>query len=178
MNKAILLALVALLLIPSLVAAHGPSRLRVTEEIQVNAPPEKVWDLIKDFCAIAEWHPAIAKCQGEGGNEDGATRLLTLDAEGDPTILETMRKYEPEKMSYQYRITEVDVNVIPVTTYAATLSVEAGDNGGAKVVWKGGFYRGYTLNEPPPELNDEAAINAITGIYQAGLANIKKLAEQ
>ena len=65
-------------------------------------------------------------------------------------------------------ITQVDVAVLPVTNYAATLCVN--DEGGkAKVVWKGGFYRGYPNNDPPAELNDEAATAAVTGIYQGGL---------
>jgi len=29
--------------------------------------------------------------------------------------------------------------------------------------------RGYPNNDPPPELNDEAALAAVTGVYQAGL---------
>ena len=44
------------------------------------------------------------------------------------------------------------------------------DEGGkANVVWKGGFYRGFPNNDPPAELNDEAATQAVTGVYRAGL---------
>jgi len=38
------------------------------------------------------------------------------------------------------------------------------------VEWKGAFYRGYTLNDPPPELNDEAAVKLL---YLA-IRNIEK----
>ena len=41
--------------------------------------------------------------------------------------------------------------------------------GGSLIEWRGAFYRGYPNNDPPPELNDEAAIAAVTGVYQAGL---------
>jgi hypothetical protein len=33
------------------------------------------------------------------------------------------------------------------------------------------------LNDPPPELNDEASAAAVRGVYRAGLDNIKALAE-
>ena len=57
------------------------------------------------------------------------------------------------------------------------MTVKPNDQGGSIVLWNGGFYRGYPNNNPPPELNDQAAIKAVTGIYQSGLANLKKLAE-
>lgn len=169
---------VALLVLPGLVFAHGPSRQKVDKSITMNAPPEKVWGIIKDFCAIETWHPAIFKCEGTGGNEPGATRTLTLGDENGGKIYEELMQHSDENMSYKYKITDVDVKVVPVTTYSATITVKAADGGGSEVSWKGGFYRGYTNNDPPPELNDEAAVNAITGIYDAGLAKIKELAEQ
>ena len=62
----------------------------------------------------------------------------------------------------------MDVAVLAVTNYASTLCVN--DEGGkAHVVWKGGFYRGYPNNDPPAELNDDAAMAAVNAVYQAGL---------
>ena len=56
------------------------------------------------------------------------------------------------------------------------MSVE-GDGNKSVLSWKGAFYRGYMNNDPPPELNDEAAVKAVTGIYEAGLDAAKKAAE-
>jgi len=39
------------------------------------------------------------------------------------------------------------------------------------------FCRGYPNNDPPPELNDEAAVTAVTGLYKAGLEGLKELIE-
>jgi carbon monoxide dehydrogenase subunit G len=172
------LLLAILIAMPFASQAHGPSRLKVEEEINVAAAPDKVWAIIADFCSIAEWHPGVYSCQGDGGNEVGATRLLTLGEEGGPTITEELQKYDAEKMTYKYKIMKVDVNVLPVTTYSSFISVHDDGNGGSIVRWRGGFYRGYPNNDPPPELNDEAAVKAVTGIYQGGLQNIKVLAEQ
>jgi len=36
---------------------------------------------------------------------------------------------------------------------------------------------GGRYNDPPDELNDEAAVKAVTALYQAGLAGLKQVAE-
>ncbi len=169
------LALVAVLagLAPILAEAHGPTRQKVTETIEINAPADKVWAVIGNFQDMS-WHPAFAKTEGAGGNEPGATRKLTL-ANG-ATIDEKLMKFSADPKSYSYEITNVDVKVVPVTNYASTISVkDEGDK--STVEWKGAFYRGFVNNDPPPELNDEAAVKAITGVYKDGLAALKKKIE-
>lgn len=166
-----------LILIPALGLADGPTRLKLTEQTEINAPPAKVWEMIKDFCSISNWHPAIANCVSEGGNAAGAKRVLTLKQEGNPRIDEEMLTYDAEAMTFKYKIKKVDPKVLPVTSYISFISVKPNDKGGSIVSWNGSFYRGYLNNNPPPELNDQAAIKAVTGIYQSGLANLKKLGE-
>jgi hypothetical protein len=168
---------VGLVLAPGLAAAHGPSRQKVTEEIKIAAAPAKVWGVIKDFCSIEKWHPSVAKCEGTGGNAQGATRKLTLKGEGDRVIEEEMQEYDEAGMSFKYRITKVDVKVLPVTTYSSFMTVKP-DGDGSIVTWNGAFYRGWQRNNPPPELSDEAAIKAVTGIFKEGLANLKTTAEK
>ncbi len=158
--------------------AHGPSRQKVTEEIAVDAPASDVWAIIADFCSIQTWHPGIAACAGEGGNGPGATLVLTVGAVAGPTIHEALQKYDAAGMTYKYRITKTSMDVLPVTTYSAFLSVRDDGNGRAIVQWRGGFYRGYPNNDPPAELSDEAAVEAVTATYRTGLAEIKRLAEQ
>jgi carbon monoxide dehydrogenase subunit G len=171
-------ALALFCMLPLVAVAHGPSRQKVTKDIVVNAPAAKVWGLIADFCSISKWHPGVVKCEGAGGNEVGATRVLTVGQEGGPQIAEELQMYDAAKMTYKYRITKTDVSVLPVATYSAFLGVADNGDGTSTVSWKGGFYRSWGKNNPPPEQNDEAAIKAVTGTYEAGLANIKKLAEQ
>ena len=156
------------MVLPTLALAHGPTRQKVTLTTEVVAPPADVWAVIGNFQDMS-WHPAVFATAGEGGNEIDATRVLTVGAEGGPTISEILYKYSDEKMSYSYRITDVLVEVLPVTNYSSHLTVKPLDSGGSLIEWRGAFYRGYPNNDPPPELNDEAAIAAVTGIYQAGL---------
>ncbi len=164
----------AFLVFPTLAMAHGPSRQKVVETIEINAPAEKVWAKIGNFQDMS-WHPAVEKTEGQGGNEKGAARKLTL--KGGGVIEETLEKHDDGKMSYFYRIANVDVKVLPVTNYSSWLTVEPEEGGKSKVEWKGAFYRGYPNNDPPADLNDEASIKAVTGVYQAGLNALKKSME-
>ena len=162
-------ALVAAAL-PTLALAHGPTRQKVTLTTELAAEPAEVWAAIGDFQDLT-WHPAVVSQEGEGGNEIDATRALYLSDQGadGPKIDEILYKYDADKMTYSYRITEVDVAVLPVTNYSSHLTVKPLDGGGSLVEWRGAFYRGYPNNDPPEELSDEAAIAAVTGVYQAGL---------
>ncbi|MEE9412671.1 MAG: SRPBCC family protein [Methylococcales bacterium] len=169
--------------------AHGPSRVKVEETIVINASADKVWDLIKDYDKIHTWLPAIESTDATGGNEVDATRVLTL--KGGGTITEELKKYKADKKSMKYRITEmstaktvhhelsgedVDVPVLPVNNYSATITVKEQD-GQAEVTWKAAFYRAFLNNEPPPEMNEEAGKAAVSGVFKAGLENLKTMAE-
>lgn len=164
-------ALMALL--PMGASAHGPSRQKVVSAIEINAPIEKVWAVIGNFQDMS-WHPAFAKTEGTGGNDAGATRVLTLASGG--VINEKLTKYDADAKTMSYEITEVDVKVVPVTNYAATLQAR-GTAEKTIVEWKSAFYRGFVNNDPPPELSDEAAVKAITGVFQSGLEALKKKIE-
>lgn len=158
---------------PLAASAHGPSRQKVTESVEINAPADKVWAVVGNFQDMG-WHPAFKKTEGTGGNDVGATRTLTL--EGGGQIFEKLTKYNAEGKMLAYEITEVDVKVVPVTNYSAHITV-TGTGDKSTVEWKGAFYRGYVNNDPPPELSDEAAVNAITGVYKTGLEALKKKLE-
>jgi hypothetical protein len=165
----------AALALPQAGWAHGPSRQKVTETVEIDAPPAKVWAAIADFHDMS-WLPGVTKTTGAGGNEpDTATRQLTLD--GGATIDESLYKYDAEAMSYSYRIDTVDVKVLPVNNYSSTITVLPADGGKSTVEWRGAFYRGYPNNDPPPELNDDAAIKAVTAVYRKGLESLKKKVE-
>ena len=173
MLRASVLAFALVALLPVTVLAHGPTRQKVTETVQINAPPEKVWEVIGNFQDMS-WHPAVAKLDGDGENAADATRVLTLQSGG--TIAEKLIKYDADNKRYKYEITDVDVKVLPVKNYSSMLSVK--DEGDTSTVeWKGAFYRGFMNNDPPPELSDEAAINAVKGVYRGGLDALKEKLE-
>ena len=152
--------------------AHGPTRQKVVETIKIAAPASAVWARITTYDALKDWHPAVATSPADQGNKEGSVREVTL--KGGGTLVETLERYDDAAMRYSYRIK--DGSALPVTNYTSTISV-SGDATSAVVEWRGAFYRGYPNNDPPPDKNDEAAVKAVTGVYQSGLANLKKLVE-
>lgn len=159
-------------LAPLGVEAHGPSRQKVVESVEINAPAAKVWARIGNFQDLS-WLPVVAKTEGEGGNTpDTAKRHITLKDGG--TVDEELYKYSTDPMMYAYRIDKVDVKVLPVNDYSSQIYVTSEGDNKTKVEWHGAFYRGYMNNDPPPELSDEASAKAVTGLYRLGLDALKK----
>ena len=152
--------------------AHGPTRQKVSEKVTIEAPADAVWAKVKNFNALKDWHPAVAESPSDKGNAEGSVRTLKL--KGGGTLVETLESYDEAQKKYSYRAK--DGGALPVTNYTSTISV-SGDGNSAVVEWRGAFYRGYPNNDPPPDKNDEAAVKAVTAVYQSGLANLKKLVE-
>lgn len=148
--------------------------LSVTESIEIKAPVAKVWGLSKDYDSLNKWHPGFAKdvlTQG-ANNKVGTVRALTIN--NGPTFTEELQAYDESAHSYQYRIIE---SPLPLQNYVATFNVREGKDGGALVTWSARFTRKNPAEKPPEGETDEAAVNLITGVFQSGLANLKKLSE-
>ncbi|MES9991342.1 MAG: SRPBCC family protein [Candidatus Thiodiazotropha sp.] len=174
MKKNVLLLCCLMLLFATAIHAHGPTRQKVVIKQQIAAPPQTIWNVVKNFHDMS-WHPAVTNTEGDGGNSVGAMRTLTLTNGGQ--IVEKLEKYDEEKHSFFYRIESVDVKVLPVTNYSSWFNIKPNGEGGSLVTWKGAFYRGYPNNDPPPELSDQAAKDAVTGVYESGLAKLKEMVE-
>lgn len=178
MHKQITTLLIAFLLVPGLVLAHGPARVKVSKSIEINASADKVWSLISDYCSIKDWHPDISECNADKGSEPESVREITL-ANGE-VIKEKLFKIDNEKKFMQYAMQLEKGRIIegmPISTHGAKITVSATDSG-SKVEWNGAFYRAFPGQEPPPELSDAACQEALETLYVNGLENIKKLAEQ
>ena len=176
MNK--FLALLALAILPNLTLvpmafAHGPTPQKVEKSVVIKAPPAKVWAMVKDFGNMQAWHPAIASTKLEKKGDE-THRTLTLKSGGD--INEKLRSADDKDMKLKYEITG---GVAPVADYNSVMTVTAGPGAGeSTVTWIGRFYRTYKLNPPIPEGQDDAtATGFVTGVYDSGLANLKKVLE-
>lgn len=177
MHKFLKISLAALLAVPVAALAHGPSRQKMEKEVEINAPAEAVWAKLKGICSIKDWHPAVAACESKGEGK-GATRVLTLGEPGSgKTINEEFTMFDDEKMAFKYKITEVKAEVLPVNTYSATMTVIPDGDAKTKVQWKAGYYRYFTQNDPPKGQDEDAANAAVTGVFETGLAGLKKYVE-
>ena len=166
---------VALSMLPGLAAAHGPSRQKASETITIDAAPEKVWAAIENFGDMS-WHPRVAMDDAPKGNEKGSIRTLGFTSGG--MMEEELSKYDADKMTYSTFIGHVNTDILPATNYSSTITVKPAESGAkSEVTWRAAFYRGYPNNEPPAELNDEAAVKGVSAFITEGLENLKKKVE-
>lgn len=168
-------AAVALIVVSA--EAHGPTRQKLVETIDIDRSVEKVWAIVKEFDSLAKWHPVIASSPATKGNDVGSVRTLTLKAVGEPQLQEELLSYDDGEHTYHYEMKDHDPKILPVQNYTSWLTVKDNGHGGAIVEWKGAYYRGDQRNDPLPELNDDAANLAVKGVYRSGLDNLKKIAE-
>ncbi|WP_370195919.1 MULTISPECIES: SRPBCC family protein [Aurantimonas] len=167
--------IVALFVLPGLALAHGPTRQKASETVTIDAAPDKVWAKIAEFGDMS-WHPRIAMTDAPKGNEKGSIRTLGFSDGG--MMEEELSKYDATKMSYSTFIGHVNVDLLPATNYSSTITVKpAKDGAGSEVQWRAAFYRGYPNNDPPAELNDEAAVEGVTAYIREGLDNLKATVE-
>lgn len=156
------------------VSAHGPTREKVSESIEINAPVEKVWALVGDYSHPENWMPAIESTTSQG-NEKGALRDLHLKSGG--MIKEELKNLDGEKHVIQYKIVDpTEPGVMPVNNYSAKITVEPAPNG-AKVEWDAAFYRWFLNNNPPDGQNEAAAKGAVEKIAKESLLHLKTVAE-
>lgn len=116
-------------------------------EIDVDAPPEKVWALVSDFGGIATWMPGIDSCRVEGDDRVLETmgmtiteRLVSLDASG-------------KKLTYSI------ASGAPVESHQAVISVTP-NGSGSHVTW--------AVDATPDEMADLMAT-----VYQQALEALK-----
>ena len=163
------------LALPGMAMAAKAGYLHVNESVEINAPPAKVWSLVKNWNGLHKWHPAFSNTEIKSGenNKLGAVRTLTMTdgAKFDEELL----GFSEKKRLYSYRI--MGDSPLPVADYSSSISVKSGKAKGSSVlVWKGKFKR-KVVDNPPAGQDDAGAKKTIIGAYQAGLQNARKLAE-
>jgi hypothetical protein len=171
MIKQLSLASLGLVLINSSVWAHGPTPQRVDEHIVIDAEVATVWQQVNAFDQLDKWHPAVESIT----MQDETTRIVKLKSGGE--ITESLDESDPERHYLGYRLLTENIEAMPVSFYTIGIEVEPSDNG-SKVSWSGRFYRADTGNFPPENLNDEAAVKAMTDYAKSGLEGLKSTLEK
>lgn len=158
----------------SMAAFAAATQLKVTKQVTINAPADQVWATVKNFDGLDKWHPAVESDKIVSGrnNEVGAERLLTL--KGGGTIREKLLAFDDKRFSMRYSILE---GVLPVSDYTSTITVAAAGKDRSTVTWSGSFKRKDTGDKPAADANDEAATKAMSGVYESGLDNLRKMLE-
>jgi uncharacterized protein YndB with AHSA1/START domain len=124
--------------------------------IDLDAPPEEVWQLIGGFGSLPDWRPPLWSFELLEG---GRVRRIGLSA--DSTIVERLETFDNASRSYSYSIIE---SPFPVTAYLATIRVLAGGARGigSRVEWSGTF-------TPVDGASEAQAVEIFEGVYRRGL---------
>ena len=146
------------IVVAAILASAPAFALEVTKTAETTAKPEAAWTTVGEFCAIADWHPAVEKCE-EKEVDGKKQRLLTL-AGGGGTIVEELESRDDAAMKYTYKILS---GTLPVQNYVSTISVAPKDDG-SELTWTGKF--------DAKGASDADAEAAIAGVYEGGLKGI------
>lgn len=155
--------------------AHGPTPIKVDETIVIAADPKAVWAIAGKFDGLAAWHPDVQGVKARGGDAVGAEREVTFKKGG--ALKEGLDEYDSAGHKLSWRMSDPDLDALPVSSYTLTFTVEPAAVGGSRVKWYGRLYRGDTSNEPPENLNDESARTAMATFLHNGLEGLKKKVE-
>lgn len=156
------LAALALLTVPA-----GAASLAVGKKLEVNVDPKQMdaekaalWKKFGGWCAISEWHPAIAKCEE---SKEGADTFRTLTLKDGGIIKEKLL----ESVDFRYRYAIIE-SPLPVKNYEAqfTLTPDDDDEDEINFAWSAVF-------DPADGKADKDARDVITGIFKAGMDSIK-----
>src|SRR5437879_12865346 len=81
---------------------------------------DRVWETIRDFASIAEWHPGITSGELEGGAGDQVGAVRRLTGPGGEVFRERLLALDDAARSSTYEVME---SPFPVRSYAAPLRV-------------------------------------------------------
>lgn len=137
------------------VPASAANVLMVREKVVFNQPANEVWARIGGFCAIADWHPAVATCA-----EESDTRILTLV---DGEVIEEAKTATGD-MSYKYTIS---TGPLPVDHYKASFKIKDKKDGTSMLIWSASF--------APKGATDDEAKAVIQGVFDAGIKGMQEL---
>jgi hypothetical protein len=135
--------------------------------LEINVDPDKVeaeraalWARLGGWCAIKDWHPAIAACEE---SKEGADTFRTLTLKDGGKIKEKL--LDSASMSYRYAIIE---SPLPVKNYEAQFSVTPDDDDldEINVVWSATY-------DAADGKEDKEARKTIDGIFKDGIESIK-----
>ncbi len=166
MNK----LLVSFLLMISLPAA-AQGLLNSYQAVTIEAPAEKVWEAVKDFDGLANWHPMFSSGAIKSGtnNEPGAIRTVTV--KDGPSFDEELLTWDALGRKFTYRL--IDPVPLPVARYFGALEVVQVRRNTSAVLWSSRY-----LNNSGGKMKDEEVIAFINGAFKAGLDNLKPMLEK
>lgn len=167
--KKIISAVLVVLCAASLPAA-AQGVLNSHESIEIKASIWKVWDAVKDFDGLNNWHPMFSSdvIKSGGTNEVGTVRTMTV--KDGPSFDEELLSFDALDKKFSYRL--IDPVPLPVSNYVATFQVVEGRRGYTLIQWNSAY-----RNSSDGKMKDEEVIGFIDNAFRVGLENLKTMLE-
>lgn len=138
---------------------HEMTRAAVEERIDASA--DTVWNLVQDFGGIMSWsNGAFHGLSVEG---DGIGAIRTINVTSELQVQEQLKAHDDQGKQFTYAI--IGDSPLPMRDYLATMKIVPIDDSSCTVDWSATF---------EPDVEAEKAIAIVEGIYNNGIAGIKK----
>ena len=142
---------------------------KVVRSTVLEAPIERVWDVLRDFNGHDQWHPAVAYSaieRGEQADRVGCVRRFKLQDGAE--LREKLLTLSDLEQSYSYCLLETP---IPLLNYISHVNLYPVTDGNATFwQWQGSF-------NTPAGREEELGTMVGQDIYEAGFAAIRSLVE-
>ena len=131
----------------------------------IKAPIIKVWDIVRDFNDMPNWHPLIKKSMIEDGKSSDCVGCVRNFYLNDNThIREQLLMLSDFEFSFSYAIIE---SQLEVDNYVASLNLTPVTDGNQTFcVWSAEF-------DTKPEMEIEMSQNISQNVFQAGFNALK-----
>ncbi len=128
---------------------------QVSDSVNLDAPPDKVWQLIGQFGG--DWHPLIASIKTIGA---GIGELRVIETIDGKQIIERLDAIDSSARSYRYS----NISGIPASDYTGMLDVKPNGTG-STVEWRAQY-----LGNGPGDL---IVRTIVATLFKAGLDSLK-----
>ena len=136
----------------------------VVTTMTINAPSEKVWEVIAKGNGLEKWFSAIESCELEGLAKPG-TRRICKTFQGN-VLKETILAVDNDAMVFQYSIDEQDKQ--QTKDVLGTIHVTKLSTTETNITW----LANYNLLD---ESMEEAVATGLDQLYQGGIKGIEEL---
>src|SRR5262245_15676722 len=140
--------------------------LRVTRSAVIDAPIDRVWEVLRDFNSHDRWHPAVADSHIEGGEpSDQVGCVRNFHLRDGAHVREQLLALSDEDHISTYCILDATV---PLRRYVATVQLKPVTDGNRT------FWHWQSTFEAPPGREAELLDMVGRGVYEAGFDALRR----
>jgi len=130
----------------------------VQVEGEIGATPDAVWELVGDFGGFVKALGAPVDLEGEGV---GQLRTITF---GSKSVVERLDELDHDAKRITYSI--LQAGPLPVRDYRATMQLAPAGDAACTLTWFSDF--------EPEGASEEDAVKAVRGVYDGGIAGLRR----